>query len=161
MDRYSRFNKHNTTIGRSPLKYGFTHFAKHDFQPGETVLKSSGMLVDHQTRHISIQIGVGKHFLPKYWTGRNYNHSCDPNCYVRTRKDGFPDLIAKRGIRAGEEITFAYWMTEYEWTENAAENRLVCLCGSKNCKGKINCFSQLSDSEKNEVENLISKYLLK
>lgn len=160
-NKFIIFNKQTSTIGKSSHKYGFTHFAKYDFQPGDTVLKSYGKLIDHQTGHLSIQIGMGKHFLPTYWTGRNFNHSCNPSCYVKSRSDGFPDLIALHKIKAGEEITFAYWMTEYEWAKNAAENHISCLCASKNCKGKICTFSQLPDSLKRKMSNFISEYLLR
>jgi hypothetical protein len=60
----------------------------------------------------------------------------------------------------GEEITFAYWMTEFKWAKNAAENLLSCKCGSKECNGKIRSFSQLSKKEKNKVTKYISRYLL-
>lgn len=158
-NKFTLFNKQNSTISKSSKQYGFTHFAKHAFRPGETVLKGFGKLIGHQTRHLSIQIGMKKHFLPTYWTGRNFNHSCEPNCHIKTRSDGFPDLIALRKINTGDEITFAYWMTEYEWAKNSAENHISCLCGAKNCKSKIYAFSQLSSLEKRKTRRFISNYL--
>jgi hypothetical protein len=63
----------------------------------------------------------------------NYvNHSCEPNagiwdigiCY-RDR----PHLRAKRFIRAGEEITVDYNLTE------AGGNKVPCNCRSERCRG--------------------------
>src|SRR3989344_7599028 len=97
------FNQKNVFTGKSPRNYGHTYFAKRDFRPGETVMMSFGKILDHQTNHLSVQIGFDKHFLPTKWTCRYWNHSCNPNCFVRTRKDGFPNLVALKKIERGEE----------------------------------------------------------
>ena len=153
------FNKKNVSTGKSPRNYGHTYFAKKDFRPGETVMMGFGKIINHQTSHLSVQIGFHKHFLPTKWTSRYWNHSCNPSCFVKTRDDGFPNLVALKKIKKGEEITFAYWMTEYQWAKNAAENQEKCKCGSKSCKGKILSFSQLSKKDKIKHKEHISKYL--
>lgn len=137
------FNQKNVYCAKSPKGYGRAYFAKHDFKPGEIVMRGLGKIINHQTNHLSIQIGLNKHYLPKKWTGRFWNHSCNPNCFVRTRTDGFPDWIAKRPIKKGRELTFAFSMTEFNWSPNTAENSAACLCGYKKCVGKIMSFSQL------------------
>lgn len=38
---------------------------------------------------------------------RSINHSCDPNTYVKTI-NGVRRVLAMRGIKKGEEITFDY-----------------------------------------------------
>ena len=43
--------------------------------------------------------------------GGFFNHSDEPNCVVYD-VDGFPSLVALRGIRAGEEITVSYTLYE-------------------------------------------------
>ena len=107
-----------------------------------------GKIIDHQTSHISIQIGTQRHYLPRKWAGRYWNHSCNPNTYVRTRADSFPNLIALREIKTGEEITYSYWMSEFSWSKDADENNAKCKCGEKKCKKKILSFSQLSRAER-------------
>jgi SET domain len=157
------FNTIRVKIGLSNLGYGYANFAKMDFLPGEEVMKGFGKKINHQTGHISIQISKDQHFLPTKWTGRYWNHSCEPNCSIQTRPDGFPSLIATEKIRKGDEITYSYSMTEFEWSNTAKENHVKCLCGQKNCKRKILSFSQLTRAEQDSLINntLCSKYLWK
>jgi len=155
-----KFNKDHVCIGKSKKGYGQCYFAKKNFKPGEVVLMThSKIFSDHQTKHISVQIGLKKHFLPNPWTGRFLNHSCRPNCYITTREDGFPDLVAWKRIKKGDEITFGYYMTEYEWAPGSHENFTRCRCGAPKCRGKILSFSELSSKEKKQYEKLLSTYL--
>jgi len=157
------FNKEHVHIGKSKKGYGYTFFAKRDFKKGEEIVESLGRIISHQTSHCSIQIGIHKHFMPKKWTGRYWNHSCNPNTYANTRKDGFPSLFALKNIKKGEEIVYAYWMTEFKWGKLAKESRIdfKCKCGESNCRGNILSFSQLSKKEQKilKEKNLCSKYL--
>jgi hypothetical protein len=59
---------------------------------------------------------------------RYINHSCDSNSYDKTVK-GTRKVIAIRGIKKGEEITFDYSINGYN------EGTFKCHCGSKNCRG--------------------------
>ncbi len=154
-----QFNKLNLTCGRSKHGYGMTHFAAKDFKPGEVVFKAFGEIITHQTGHISIQIGLEHHCIPKKWTGKYLNHSCKPTCYVVTRDDGFPNLVANRFIAAGEEITYSYFMTEYLWTHDAAERTIWCRCGTKKKPHHIPSFSLLSHKEKLANKKYLSRYL--
>ena len=156
------FSKKNVYIGMSKKPYGKTYFASRNFKKGEIVMIGFGKVINHQTPRISIQIGINKHYLPKNYTGRYWNHSCNPNTYAKTREDGFPNLVALKSIKQGEEITYSYWMSELEWTRNADESRIECKCGSKKCTGKIFSFSQLSkkDQEKIISKRICSKYLI-
>jgi SET domain-containing protein len=56
------------------------------------------------------------------------NHSCEPNTLldISTVK---PNLVALKDIKANEEITCDYNLTE------AGGTKVVCTCGSVNCKG--------------------------
>jgi hypothetical protein len=155
------FNKENVYCDQSPKSYGLTHFARRNFECGTVLIKGFGKLIDHQTTHFSIQIGFGKHFIPQKWTGKYWNHSCEPNTFIMTRPDGFPNLVAHRDIREHEEITYAYYMTEYEWSKGAKENLVKCLCGAKNCMGQIKAFSQLTMTEQLDLERKgqLSQYL--
>mgnify|MGYP001582859880 CR=1 FL=1 len=93
------FNRENVNAGLSSKGYGHTYFVKKDFKPGEEVMRGFGKIIDHQTSHISVQVGTKKHYKPEKWTGRYWNHSCDPNTYIKTRSDGFPSLVALKKIK--------------------------------------------------------------
>lgn len=155
------FNQGNVYCGKSPKGYGMAYFAKHNFKAGDIAIHCFGKIIDHQASHLSVQIGIKKHFLPTKWTGRYLNHSCEPNCFAHTRPDGFVDIVALQGIKQGEEITYSYFMTEYSWSPRAYEKNATCLCGANKCCKKILSFSQLTDEQKNNLKNrkIISSYL--
>ena len=65
---------------------------------------------------------------------RFINHSCDPNCYTRIiQVNNTPRVViySKRLIKAGEELT-------YDYKFPIEEDKIQCLCGSKNCRGTLN-----------------------
>ncbi|MEP6818736.1 MAG: SET domain-containing protein-lysine N-methyltransferase [bacterium] len=62
---------------------------------------------------------------PEHW--KPINHSCDPNAWL----EGM-NLVARRKIKAGEEITIDY-ATFY----NATMDDFVCHCGARGCRGII------------------------
>lgn len=154
-------NEKNVLIDRSSKGYGLTHFTGRNFKKGEVVMLGFGKIIDHQTPHISVQIGVRKHYLPTKWTGKYWNHSCNPNTHVKSRTDGFPNLVALRDIKEGEEISYGYWMTEFTWIKNADELKVSCKCGTKKCKGRILAYSGLHKMEQEilKKKRLCSKYL--
>ena len=60
---------------------------------------------------------------------RYLNHSCDPNAFVRYRGTAI-DLMARRAIGPGEEITVDYLIN------NAGGDSWECRCGSQRCRGE-------------------------
>jgi len=56
------------------------------------------------------------------------NHSCDPNVWWLDDET----MIARRDIRAGEEITY-----DYSTTELAVPMDMACRCGSPLCRGRV------------------------
>ncbi len=62
---------------------------------------------------------------PTEW--KPLNHSCDPNAWL----DGL-DLVARRPIRSGEQIT-----VEYATFCNEIMKDFACACGSANCRGIV------------------------
>jgi uncharacterized protein len=77
--------------------------------------------------------------LDAYWTidgaaggsGAQYiNHSCDPNLVSRIIK-GHILYMSRRDIGIGEELTI-----DYRFDKKVA--RVVCKCGSPQCRGTIN-----------------------
>jgi uncharacterized protein len=83
-------------------------------------------------------------FLDLEETSRSFNHSCNPNVYVR----GKNELVALRPIPKGEEITFDYATTmRYDAEKILASGHelwtCTCLCGAANCRGIIHEFKTL------------------
>ena len=65
---------------------------------------------------------------------RFINHCCEPNCYsqcneINGKKHIF--LLAKKFIKAGEEIT-------YDYNFEVESEKIECRCGAKNCRGRLN-----------------------
>ncbi len=58
------------------------------------------------------------------------NHSCCPNCDVE-RVEGRLWIVARRDIRAGEELTFNYGYDLQDFREHP------CRCGAPGCVGYI------------------------
>ena len=90
------------------------------------------------------QIGDNE-FLDLEETSRSFNHSCDPNVFVR----GKNELVALRDIENGEEITFDYSTTmKYDAEKILAAGfplwTCVCACGAPNCRGIIDEFKSLT-----------------
>ncbi|XP_053950161.1 probable histone-lysine N-methyltransferase set-23 [Anastrepha ludens] len=72
--------------------------------------------------------------------GRYLNHSCDPNCEMRSVRVDCPIpkicIFSKRFINAGEELCFHYneGCTEIVKAKYPVKFKgTVCLCGSPNC----------------------------
>ena len=108
-------------------------FANRDFKKGEIVLKwdvskklsvkDAKKVPESEQKYVSFINGKFTFMQPPE---RFVNHSCDANTYV----DGFCD-VAKRDIKKGEEITGDYS------EDTTPDFKMICNCGSKNCKGII------------------------
>jgi D-alanine-D-alanine ligase len=70
---------------------------------------------------------------PEHW--KPINHSCEPNAWV----SGL-DLVARRKIKSGDEITIDY-ATFY----NERMDDFVCHCGSRDCRGIVRGTDYLED----------------
>ena len=83
------------------------------------------------------QVGIDA-FIPPFGGPDDFtNHSCEPNCGLKVRADGF-SMIALRDIAANEELTYDYSTHQ----EHAAED-MSCRCGAKTCRGMVRSFSTL------------------
>lgn len=84
---------------------------------------------------------------------RYINHSCDPNCGI----SGLFDVVAMRDIKAGEELTWHYGMTD----KNNMTEPKDCRCGSVKCMGEFYPgYSQISNKKKKEWEGYFSNWLV-
>ncbi len=63
------------------------------------------------------------------------DHSCDPSCWL----DGL-DVVARRELRAGDEITL-----DYATLYNEVMPDFDCRCGSVSCRGTIRGTDHLAD----------------
>lgn len=84
------------------------------------------------------------------------NHSCDPNCGLKLNKFNGYNLVALKSIRAGDEITFDYCMSE--WISIAVES---CQCNSDICRKTIRGGKFLSDDILNKYDGYIAPYYKK
>lgn len=77
----------------------------------------------------TITIVEGRHLvLPTDSIVHFANHSCDPNLW----HVGFYDVVARRDIRAGEELTI-----DYGTNSGAPGFEMRCTCGTTRCRGVV------------------------
>lgn len=129
-------------------------FAEKSFDIGNLVLVGEiAKELKENSVHAS-QIALNRFILhdPTYC---NLNHSCDPNCGIQLNASGAHNLIAKKPIKKGEEITFDYAMENYTIDHFPTD----CLCGSISCRGKITGWKNLSETKKEEYRSWASPYL--
>ena len=112
----------------------------------------------------SIQVGRNQH-IEAGLIGSHINHSCMPSSRVRTSYDngtneGVVAFFSIRNILKGEEITFDYATTESELTPELANT--LCLCETKDCRGRIFSYTRLPYifKEKLEHDGLLAEHIL-
>jgi SET domain-containing protein len=123
---------------RASKIHGHGLFAKADIAKGEVVAVKGGHIVDRETLRreitprlgpVEIQIGDDLFIAPVNDEERELsmlysNHSCDPNVGLR----GEITFVAMRDIRAGEELTHDWAMTDDD------DYSVECNCGASNCR---------------------------
>lgn len=133
---------------------GFGVFAKEFIPKGEIVSYIDGQ-IHYAEKESQVFTYALNHAMPfhKYFyrngfntNGVSLNHSCEPNCYV---KDLF-FITTMRDIEPGEELTYCYGLfCNSDWVNPEG----ICMCGSKNCLGKILPWRDLpSDFKKKYVD---------
>ena len=75
-------------------------------------------------------VGDGSMVIDGHGTAMFINHSCDPNCETE-EVDGRVWIMAIRNIKAGEELTYDYFL--YDGDDDEAR----CNCGSQGCRGSM------------------------
>jgi hypothetical protein len=130
-------------------------FATRSFRTGETVIVG---VIERRaaTNHAhATQVGPSD-YVEVGGLGAMVNHSCDPNCGVRVNESGAPDLVARRFIARGDEVTFDYAMRNYSIEHFPTE----CRCGSKLCRGSVTGWKDLPIERRRAYRGLVAPYLL-
>lgn len=96
------------------------------FQVNDAVLSFPIENVSTKNRRGWAYIGNGRYVGDHYLSF--VNHSCNPTTVMMILPTNV-SMIALRDIKAGEEITCNYDMTEEDG------DHIPCTCGSKKCKG--------------------------
>ena len=125
-------------------------FAIDNIKPGEIVIEYVGELITNKIadyREIEYnERGFGDCYMfrfdadniidaTKYGNlARFINHCCEPNCKAQCNEINGKKhilLLAKKFIKAGEEIT-------YDYNFEVESEKIQCRCGAKNCRGRLN-----------------------
>lgn len=130
-------------------------FATRSFRPGETVIVGRIERQVESNHSHATQVGPFE-YVELSGLGPMANHSCDPNCGIRTNDRGAPDLVARRAIAAGEEITFDYAMRNYSIEHFPAH----CRCGSQLCRTSVTGWKDLPEERREAYDGLVAPYLL-
>lgn len=98
----------------------------------------------------SFQVGYDRYVVPpRRGVAWFINHSCEPNCLISGRS-----LIAARGIREGEELTFDY-STDVDWPGF----RMPCSCGTPSCRRVVRAYRFLPRALKERYANHVAPYI--
>ncbi len=141
-------------------------FVKKSFRKNQILFTVTGPIQSERTKY-SFAINLSQHIEPQRNDGTSdfghyLNHSCNPNTIIRivclNVSTPYIEVIARRDIKTGEELTFDYASLEYEVTVANS----ICKCNTTECRGIIHGFKNLPNHiiEKYEQENLIPDYLL-
>jgi uncharacterized protein len=131
------YHSPKTEVRESKI-HGRGLFATADIAKAEIVAVKAGRIVDRKTLRkkimprlgpVEIQIDDDLFITPVTDEERELsmlysNHSCDPNLGIR----GEITFVAMRDIRAGEELTHDWAMTDND------DYSVECKCGAPNCR---------------------------
>jgi hypothetical protein len=96
---------------------------KQAYKKGEVISDIPREKVVSRPNRFTVQIGRTEHTDVGKLAA--LNHSCDPNVILDTTR---MQMVARRDIKTGEELSFFYPSTEWEM-----DAPFICLCGSTNC----------------------------
>lgn len=88
---------------------------------------------------------------------RHLNHTCDPNAYTYEEGDGSAVvyLVARRAIRADEELTVDYIVN------TAGGSSWPCHCGTARCRGAtVGDFFELAQEQQIEYLPLLADWFV-
>ena len=96
---------------------------KQAYKTGDVICEIPKDKVVNKPNRFTVQIGRTEHTDVGKLAA--LNHSCDPNVILDTTN---MEMVARRDIEKGEELSFFYPSTEWEM-----DAPFICLCGSSNC----------------------------
>ena len=97
---------------------------------GERITKEEGdVRYDGRPFTYLFGIGDGAVVIDGHGMAMFVNHSCDPNSET-DEIDGRIYIKTVRDLKAGEEVTYDYWLYD-------GDDEAPCYCGSKNCRGSM------------------------
>lgn len=113
-------------------------FTLEDIPRGTVILEYTGERITkeegdrrYEGRSFTYLFGVGKGdvVIDGHSMAMFINHSCKPNCEIDEIK-GRIFVKTLRNLKAGEEITYDYWLYD-------GDDEAPCSCGAKNCRGTM------------------------
>lgn len=129
-------------------------FAKKNIKKGEMIIEFTGSFspidqvphIEREKKDYYIQVKKNIFLGPSGYIDDYFNHSCSPNAGLLITTDKIY-LTAIKNIKINEQITL-----DYSTTMNGDPLVINCLCGSKNCRGKITDFKYLPlDTQKKYI----------
>lgn len=146
--------------------YGKSLFAKRDFKKGELVFVAFGPIItepNFYTIPIAYEADRDRLLLieprePEGNLSQYICHSCEPNLGIKKRTT----FVAMHNIKKDIEVTIDYAMIAPEFPEPAWEGwkDWKCLCGGKNCRGKVKGYFQLNENERKKYTGYVSDFIL-
>jgi len=150
---------------RDSVIEGLGVFAARSYEPGESIRRVN--IVRGVTEDAPLRPEAGERLEHcAYPDGgvvlwgfpdRHLNHCCDPNAYELHAGDGSGavHIVARRSVRAGEEITIDYNINI------AGGSSWPCRCGAARCRGEtIGNFFTLPEDEQMEYLPLLADWFV-
>lgn len=139
--------------------HGSGIFTKKDIDRGDTIFILKGKRFQKINKTIKDTLGNPNWVGIKKNTWINpagmfefINHSCGPNMGIK----GSVTFVALRNIKAGEELTF-----DYSITETDKKWRFNCKCGSRNCRKVVRSVQFLPKKVFNRYSPYVPEYFKK
>lgn len=80
-------------------------------------------------------VGKGKTVIDGHSMAMFINHSCQPNCEIEEIDERI-FVKSLRNLKAGEEITYDYWLHD-------GDDEAPCYCGSRRCRRSMYAPSEI------------------
>jgi SET domain-containing protein len=146
-------------VVKQTRKYGNGVFAKSQIRKGEVIAAFDGSVYTYDYEYWNEDLfNHVIQFAPKKWRdskgiARWINHSCEPNCGIKS----LFKIVAMRNIKKGEQITW-----DYDMTERNPDWRMRCRCGYSECRKVIGRYlTRLPKKFRSRYQGYISAWLLK
>jgi len=139
-------------------------FAKSEMQAGHRICVCTGYPIDI-TRATAMCLQIDENvFLQGTGEFDDYfNHSCDPNCFIRYEGQT-PVMYVLKDLKKGDELTFDYNTSDWDLIEQGDSNNcdltFSCRCGTDMCVGEIKGFRYLTAPQRAQRKECLSPFLL-